>query len=99
MSPSTCQPKAGRRRLFKVKAAPPAKTELSKDSLRHAFGVLGTRWHLYRRANGTVGIQADTKRGVHNMDQALKNGAKLIGIAIGVSRDEAIRAAKLIKDK
>lgn len=72
---------------------------LGIQDLRSKFNADEAQWLLYRRPNGTVGIQAPTKRGTRNYDAALARGCEKIGMVVGVSRKEALRAAKTIKAK
>lgn len=68
--------------------------ELGVSDLKEMFHAEDTEWHLYKRKNGTVGIQAPTKAGLHNVEQAVEKGAARLGTARGVSRRGAIKAAK-----
>jgi hypothetical protein len=71
-----------------------AAEKLTIQDLRSKFNADEAQWLLYRRKDGTVGIQAPTKRGTRNYDAALARGCKAIGMVVGVSRKEALRAAK-----
>jgi hypothetical protein len=81
---------------LKAKLAKPEPQEwaLTVPNLRDLFHAADAVWLLYRRPNGTVGVQAPTKRGYRNYERAIANGCEKIGTATGVSRKEAVRAAK-----
>jgi len=68
--------------------------ELGRQDLRELFNVTEAEWLLYKRADGSVGIQAPTMRGKSNVDRAVAAGAIRLPDAKGVSRKEAIKAAK-----
>jgi hypothetical protein len=94
LSPADCAHPG--RKPESVKVKPPAEPlpELTVGFLRDLFHAADGVWLLYRRPNGTVGVQAPTKRGYRNYDAAIARGCQKIGTATGVSRAEAVRAAK-----
>jgi hypothetical protein len=69
-------------------------TELGRQDLREMFHVTEAEWLLYRRKDGSIGVQSPTKRGERNYQKALKAGATPLGKVKGVSRKEAVAAAK-----
>jgi hypothetical protein len=70
--------------------------ELGRQDLREMFHVADAEWWVYRRKNGSVGVQPPTKRGERNYRRAVRDGAADLGKVTGVSLKEAAAAAKRI---
>lgn len=74
-------------------------TELSKADLLSMFHVDDCKWHVYKAKNGKICAQPDTHRGRYNARKAVENGGMKIGEAVGVSKSQAMHAAKAIASK
>jgi hypothetical protein len=71
----------------------PTDRRLTVNELDDSFLVADASWVVYRRRDGSVGIQPATRRGLANVAACRRAGGRVILRVQGVSRREALALA------